>query len=105
MENHEVLRPALASHNVRSLAHAIAAAEACGVPLDGYELQVLHGMGGPIARALADRGHRVRVYTPYGAMLPGMAYLVRRLLENTSNDSFLADQARGTPIEELLAPP
>ena len=34
-------------------------------------------------------GHRVRVYTPYGELLPGMAYLVRRLLENTSNESFL----------------
>ena len=46
-------------------------------------------MGEPIARALAAEGYRCRVYTPYGAMLPGMAYLVRRLLENTSNESFL----------------
>ena len=50
---------------------------------------MLHGMGEPIERALVARGRRVRVYTPYGAMLPGMAYLVRRLLENTSNESFL----------------
>ncbi len=34
-------------------------------------------------------GQRVRVYTPYGELLPGMAYLVRRLLENTANESFL----------------
>jgi proline dehydrogenase len=34
-----------------------------------------------------------------------MAYLVRRLLENTSNDSFLSAQAAGVPIDELLAAP
>ena len=67
----------------------MAAAEAFGVPGDAYEVQMLHGMGEPIERALVARGRRVRVYTPYGAMLPGMAYLVRRLLENTSNESFL----------------
>ena len=60
-----------------------------GLPQAGYELQTLFGMGDAIQHALVDRGHRVRVYTPYGAMLPGMAYLVRRLLENTSNESFL----------------
>ena len=89
MENRERLRPALGSHNIRSLAAAIAFAESLGIPSDAYEIQMLHGMGEPIERALVARGHRVRVYTPYGAMLPGMAYLVRRLLENTSNESFL----------------
>ena len=59
------------------------------MPRDAFEVQMLHGMGEPIARALGDEGIRARVYTPYGAMLPGMAYLVRRLLENTSNESFL----------------
>ena len=47
----------------------------------------------------------MRTYCPVGDLVAGMAYLVRRLLENTSNESFLADQAKGTPIEELLAPP
>ena len=83
MENHEVLRPALGSHNLRSLSYAMAAAEALRVPDGAYEIQMLHGMGTPAERALTRRGRRVRVYTPYGAMLPGMAYLVRRLLENT----------------------
>src|SRR5205085_4726133 len=86
---HDRLRPAFGSHNVRSLAHALAAAEARGLPPSAYELQTLFGMGDSIQRALVGRGHRVRVYTPYGALLPGMAYLVRRLLENTSNESFL----------------
>jgi RHH-type proline utilization regulon transcriptional repressor/proline dehydrogenase/delta 1-pyrroline-5-carboxylate dehydrogenase len=106
MERHERLRPALGSHNVRSLAHALAAAESLGVPREAYEIQMLHGMGEPIQRALVRRGHRVRVYTPYGAMLPGMAYLVRRLLENTSNESFL--KASVTPrakVDELLRNP
>jgi RHH-type proline utilization regulon transcriptional repressor/proline dehydrogenase/delta 1-pyrroline-5-carboxylate dehydrogenase len=106
IENHASLRPAFGSHNVRSLAHAIAAAEASGLPKDAYELQTLFGMGDAIERALVDRGHRVRVYTPYGAILPGMAYLVRRLLENTSNESFLkASLDEKAPIDELLRDP
>ena len=59
-----------------------------------------------IQRALVDRGHRVRVYTPYGAILPGMAYLVRRLLENTSNESFLkASFAETAPDRRPAARP
>ena len=106
LANRQWLRPAFGSHNIRSLAHAIAAAEVLGVPLDGYEIQVLHGMGGPIQRAAEGRGNRVRVYTPYGAMLPGMAYLVRRLLENTSNESFLKASVGGlAQADELLRDP
>ncbi len=106
LENRDVLRPALGSHNVRSLAHVLAKAESLGVPADGFEIQMLHGMGEPIQRAMVDRGLRVRVYTPYGAMLPGMAYLVRRLLENTSNESFLKASSSGdVPVEELLRNP
>ena len=48
---------------------------------------------------------RVRIYCPVGDMVAGMAYLVRRLLENTANESFLGEQQRGTPIEQLLAAP
>jgi RHH-type proline utilization regulon transcriptional repressor/proline dehydrogenase/delta 1-pyrroline-5-carboxylate dehydrogenase len=106
MEHHESLRPALGSHNVRSLAAALAAAEAFRVPQDAYEIQMLHGMGEPIQHALVAEGKRVRVYTPYGAMLPGMAYLVRRLLENTSNESFLkASFTEHARVEELLRDP
>jgi RHH-type proline utilization regulon transcriptional repressor/proline dehydrogenase/delta 1-pyrroline-5-carboxylate dehydrogenase len=106
MAQHRWLRPAFGSHNVRSLAHAIASAEAAGVPPDGFEVQVLHGMGAPIQRAVSERGHRVRVYTPYGAMLPGMAYLVRRLLENTSNDSFLkVSSTANVQVDDLLREP
>jgi len=48
---------------------------------------------------------RVRVYCPIGDLVAGMAYLVRRLLENTSNESFLLAQSEGAPLEELLAAP
>lgn len=92
LEHARWLRPAFGSHNVRSVAHALATAEVLGLPLAALEVQVLHGMGGALERTLVRRGVRVRIYTPYGSMLPGMAYLVRRLLENTSNDSFLQVQ-------------
>jgi RHH-type proline utilization regulon transcriptional repressor/proline dehydrogenase/delta 1-pyrroline-5-carboxylate dehydrogenase len=106
MQNQAWLRPALGSHNVRSLAHALAAAEAFGVPAQAFEVQTLYGMGDALQQAFVERGNRVRVYTPYGAILPGMAYLVRRLLENTSNESFLlASTSSDVPVAELLQNP
>jgi RHH-type proline utilization regulon transcriptional repressor/proline dehydrogenase/delta 1-pyrroline-5-carboxylate dehydrogenase len=106
MENYRTLKPALGSHNIRSLAHGLAVAESLQIPKDAFEVQVLHGMGEPIARALAAEGYRCRVYTPYGAMLPGMAYLVRRLLENTSNESFLKASSSGSvDFDALLRNP
>ena len=52
---------------------------------------------------LTAAGHRLRIYMPYGELIPGMAYLVRRLLENTSNDSFLrASFIEQVSPEELL---
>jgi proline dehydrogenase len=99
------VRPAVASHNLRSVAHAIATARELGRDDSDLELQVLRGLGDDLAAALAALGMRVRIYCPVGDMVAGMAYLVRRLLENTSNESFLGDQQRGVPIEELLAAP
>jgi RHH-type proline utilization regulon transcriptional repressor/proline dehydrogenase/delta 1-pyrroline-5-carboxylate dehydrogenase len=102
LDNYTVLRPAFASHNIRSIATAIAMAEARKVPRDAYEFQVLFGMGDPIAAAVTAEGHRCRVYAPYGDMVPGMGYLVRRLLENTSNDSFLLQTMAKKRDEEAL---
>ncbi len=99
------VRPAIASHNLRSVAHAVAANRGAGREDRDLELQVLRGLGDDLADALASQGMRVRIYCPVGDMVAGMAYLVRRLLENTSNESFLGDQQRGVPIEELLAAP
>jgi proline dehydrogenase len=99
------LRPAIASHNLRSLAHAIAYSDALGLAPDALELQVLRGLGDDTAAAIAAYGRRVRVYSPVGDLVAGMAYLVRRLLENTSNDSFLAAQTAGADINLLLERP
>ena len=99
------VRVAVASHNLRSVAHAIAYNRATGGVDRDLELQVLRGLGDDLQHALAAHGLRVRVYCPVGDLVAGMAYLVRRLLENTSNDSFLGELGRGAPIEELLAAP
>ncbi len=106
MENYRHLRPAFGSHNLRSLSYAIAWAKHLGVPDRAFEIQMLYGMGGEPARLFAEQGYRVRAYTPFGEMIPGMAYLVRRLLENTSNDSFLrASFAEDVSVETLLMKP
>lgn len=105
LENHQYLDAAIGSHNVRSQAKAIAIAESLKIPRRSFEMQVLYGMGDSLAKALVKRGHRVRVYTPYGKLLPGMAYLIRRLLENTANSSFLKQSLEDRPVEELIAPP
>jgi RHH-type proline utilization regulon transcriptional repressor/proline dehydrogenase/delta 1-pyrroline-5-carboxylate dehydrogenase len=100
------IKLALGSHNARSIAAALAACDARGLPRSAVELQMLHGMADQLKHAAAEMGLRVREYVPVGQMIPGMAYLVRRLLENTSNESWLkagfldnADPAR------LLASP
>jgi RHH-type transcriptional regulator, proline utilization regulon repressor / proline dehydrogenase / delta 1-pyrroline-5-carboxylate dehydrogenase len=89
LENESIVTAAFGSHNVRSIAYAQALAEELGVDRSRFEFQLLYGMGGPIKRALVDMGYRVREYCPVGELLPGMSYLVRRLLENTSNEGFL----------------
>jgi RHH-type proline utilization regulon transcriptional repressor/proline dehydrogenase/delta 1-pyrroline-5-carboxylate dehydrogenase len=99
------LRVAVASHNLRSVAHAIACNRVAGGDDRDLELQVLRGLGDELQHALAACGYRVRTYCPVGDLVAGMAYLVRRLLENTSNESFLAEAARGVPVAQLLAPP
>ena len=105
-ENESVVTPAFGSHNVRSIAHAQAVADELGIDRSRFEFQLLYGMAGPIKRALVEMGYRVREYCPIGELLPGMAYLVRRLLENTSNEGFLrAKFAENVPAKELLRDP
>jgi len=99
------VRVAVASHNLRSVAHAIAYNRMIGGEDRDLELQVLRGLGDQLQDSLASRGLRVRTYCPVGDLVAGMAYLVRRLLENTSNESFLHEQARGTSLDVLLAAP
>jgi RHH-type proline utilization regulon transcriptional repressor/proline dehydrogenase/delta 1-pyrroline-5-carboxylate dehydrogenase len=105
LENHEYLYAAIGSHNVRSQSLAIAIARELKIPPRRIELQVLYGMADKLAKTLVNQGFRVRVYCPYGDLIPGMAYLIRRLLENTANTSFLRQNLEERPSEELLAPP
>lgn len=104
--NHQFLSLACGSHNVRSIAAVIETAHEMRVPEDRLEFQVLYGMAQPIRKALLDEGLRLRLYSPIGELVPGMAYLVRRLLENTSNESFLRKSfSEHASMDELLRNP
>src|SRR5688572_2757390 len=106
VEHAGAVRPAFASHNLRSLAYGVAAARAAGLPDGAVEFQMLYGMAGPVPGALRSLGQRVRIYAPVGELVPGMAYLVRRLLENTSNESFLRHRhVERKELRELVRPP
>jgi RHH-type proline utilization regulon transcriptional repressor/proline dehydrogenase/delta 1-pyrroline-5-carboxylate dehydrogenase len=97
---------AFGTHNARSIAHVLAYAERLGLDRRAFEFQMLCGMADPIKAAVLQMGCRLREYCPIGELLPGMAYLVRRLLENTSNEGFLANKfAKGASREELLKDP
>jgi RHH-type proline utilization regulon transcriptional repressor/proline dehydrogenase/delta 1-pyrroline-5-carboxylate dehydrogenase len=106
LENHDICHFACASHNIRTISSVMENAAELKVPEDRYEFQVLYGMAEPVRKGLKNVARRVRLYCPYGDLLPGMAYLVRRLLENTANESFLkqtfADEA---DMERLLENP
>ncbi len=102
LKNASVIRLAIGSHNVRSVAACMVMAEQMGVDPRAYEIQMLYGMADPIKKALVKMGARVREYAPIGDLLPGMAYLVRRLLENTSNESFLRSKFAENMSTELL---
>jgi len=105
-DNHGRVRAAFASHNLRSLAVAIHEARERGIPDNGFELQMLYGMAEPVQAAIRDMGLRMRVYAPMGELVPGMAYLVRRLLENTSNESFVRQRfADHRSVADLVRPP
>ena len=97
------IRPAFASHNALTVATLV---EWAGDDRD-FEFQRLHGMGeGLYERLVRERGYHTRIYAPVGGHRDLLAYLVRRLLENGANSSFvhqLADEHLSD--EELLADP
>ena len=106
LDNHNSFLPAFASHNIRSLSHAVCYAESLGLSNKQFELQMLYGMAEPIAKAFAKKGYLVRLYVPLGNLIVGMGYLVRRLLENTSNESFLKHTFHdSSQVAQLLAKP
>ncbi len=106
LENHDMCHLACASHNIRSISSVMETAASLNVPESQYEFQVLYGMAEPVRKGLLKVAGRVRAYCPYGDLIPGMAYLVRRLLENTANESFLRQSfAEGAALERLLENP
>src|SRR5208283_4967259 len=106
LQNRRRIKLACASHNVRSIAAVVETAKEAGATGEDLEFQVLYGMGEPVRSALHKAGLNVRVYCPVGEMLQGMSYLVRRLLENTANESFLRQAfSQKLPREDLLSNP
>lgn len=105
LEAYPHLRPAFGTHNPRTLTQAMVRAAAAGLPAADVEFQMLYGMAEGLRRAVHESGYLTRVYVPVGEILPGMAYLVRRLLENTSNESWLVHRhEEGDPAELLRIP-
>ncbi|HEY5863031.1 MAG TPA: bifunctional proline dehydrogenase/L-glutamate gamma-semialdehyde dehydrogenase PutA, partial [Casimicrobiaceae bacterium] len=106
LEARDALYPMFATHN----AHTIAWIEACANALrnEAFEFQRLHGMGEALyAQVIAPSRHRAcRVYAPVGSHEDLLPYLVRRLLENGANTSFvnrIADPA--VSIDDIVADP
>jgi len=101
--------PQFATHNAQSLATIYHLADPDAFASDQYEFQCLHGMGEPLYSQVvgADKLDRpCRIYAPVGTHETLLAYLVRRLLENGANSSFvnrIADP--GVPVSALVADP
>ena len=104
VSHHEVIYTQFATHNAGTIAAILQLARQAGA---AFELQRLHGMGEGVYReVLKDGSVPCRVYAPVGEHRDLLAYLVRRLLENGANSSFvhqLADEM--VSAEELLASP
>lgn len=106
LENHQICHFACASHNIRSISAVMELAQELNVPESRYEFQVLYGMAEPVRNGILKVAGRIRLYCPYGDLVPGMGYLVRRLLENTANESFLRQSFAGdAQVERLLEDP
>ncbi len=90
-----------ATHNPRSALEILALADG----RDDFEFQKLHGMGDGLYDALGSRA-RVRVYAPVGAHRDLLPYLVRRLLENGANTSFIHQiKDKDVPLADIVADP
>lgn len=103
LKSYPHIRPAFGSHNIRSLSSAFVRAAEYSVPENFFEVQMLYGMGDSYKKAIRSLGISVREYSPIGEVIPGMAYLVRRLLENSTNEGFLKNiNANRKDRERLL---
>ncbi|MFN3303946.1 MAG: L-glutamate gamma-semialdehyde dehydrogenase [Roseateles sp.] len=104
IQHADVIYPQFASHNAGTIAAIVQMARATGAP---FEMQRLHGMGEGVYReVLKDGSIPCRVYAPVGEHRDLLAYLVRRLLENGANSSFVHQLADPTvQVPELLGSP
>ena len=92
--------PQFATHN----AHTVAAILAMAKDRDSFEFQRLHGMGEQLHEAVRKaEGTRCRIYAPVGAHSDLLAYLVRRLLENGANSSFVHQLTDKAVAPETIA--
>lgn len=105
LKNNELTHAAIATHNIRSMANALASSKKYKTNSTNFEIQMLYGMGDEIKRALVDLEVPTRVYMPFGELIPGMGYFVRRLLENSANESFLRAFDANSNLETLLRRP
>ncbi|OAM76646.1 bifunctional proline dehydrogenase/L-glutamate gamma-semialdehyde dehydrogenase PutA [Devosia elaeis] len=99
--------PQFATHNAHTAAAVLHLAAEAGRFNDSYEFQRLHGMGEQLHEVLR-KNHAVttRIYAPVGAHKDLLAYLVRRLLENGANGSFVYQIAdEGIPAEKVAEDP
>jgi RHH-type transcriptional regulator, proline utilization regulon repressor / proline dehydrogenase / delta 1-pyrroline-5-carboxylate dehydrogenase len=100
--------PQFATHNAHTLA-AIHAMAGTNYYAGQYEFQCLHGMGEPLYEEVVGRdklNRPCRIYAPVGTHETLLAYLVRRLLENGANTSFVNRIADASiPVDELVADP
>lgn len=101
LSSNDLIHTAIATHNARSIAYAMALIDHLKLSPDQYEFQMLYGMADSLKNALVQLDYRLRVYVPFGETLPGMAYLVRRLLENSSGQNLL-DSGFGVQENPLL---
>jgi RHH-type proline utilization regulon transcriptional repressor/proline dehydrogenase/delta 1-pyrroline-5-carboxylate dehydrogenase len=92
--------PQFATHNAHSVCSVLNLAETMGQDKSQYEFQALHGMGEVLHRlVLKQQGTQCRIYAPVGAHRDLLAYLVRRLLENGANSSFV-----NQIVDETISP-
>lgn len=106
LRNHGTINPAIGTHNIRSLACAITLAKEYGLADGDFEFQMLYGMSPVLEETLQQMKQHLRIYIPFGELIPGMAYLTRRLLENSASQSFQRLTMQWTdPPEKILAPP
>jgi RHH-type proline utilization regulon transcriptional repressor/proline dehydrogenase/delta 1-pyrroline-5-carboxylate dehydrogenase len=105
LSKRERIFPQFATHNALTVSMIL---ELAGADRTGFEFQRLHGMGEALYNNLLSGNERIacRIYAPVGGYRDLLAYLVRRLLENGANSSFVAVAGdKNVPIANLLERP